>query len=83
MTRKLTRITPVVNGYAVVVVQKQGLGSKPGEFLGCFVQTPESQDDGPMMLLAEAMALFIKHSDKPATEAPPPKQELVRQTSSA
>ena len=81
MTRKLTRIRPVVNGYAVVVAQEQGGDGKPGKFLGCFVQTPESQDDGPMML-AEAMGIFIMHSSQPVAEKQQPKLEVPREISS-
>ena len=65
MTRKLTRITPLVDGYAVVVVQKEGGDGKPGVFLGCLLETPESPDDGPFMLLAEAMGAYLRYTSKP------------------
>ncbi len=65
MIRKLTRITPVVEGYAVVVAQEQSIDSKPGKYLGCFLQTPENPDDGPFTLLAEAMGAYLKLTDKP------------------
>jgi hypothetical protein len=64
MTRKLTRITPLIDGYAVVVVQEEGEDGKPGEYLGCLLETPESPDDGPFVLLAEAMGAYLKFTNK-------------------
>jgi hypothetical protein len=65
MIRKLTRITPLIDGYAVVVVQKEGEDGKPGAFLGCLLETPESPDDGPFLLLAEAMGAYLRYTSKP------------------
>jgi hypothetical protein len=63
MTRKITPITPVVNGYAVAIAQEQSVGGMPGAFIGCFLQTPESPEDGELILLHEAMAKYIKHTN--------------------
>jgi hypothetical protein len=64
MNRKLTRITPLIDGYAVVVVQEEGADGKPGKFLGCLLETPDSSDDGPYMLLAKAMGAYLSHTSK-------------------
>jgi hypothetical protein len=58
MTRKLTPITPLVNGYCVIVVQEATKGGNPGAFLGCLLQTPESSEDGPLLLLGEAIKKY-------------------------
>ena len=72
MNRKLTRITPFVNGYAVVIAQEHGFSDKPGAYLGCFLQTPENLNNGTYMLLAEAMDIYLKcinePRDKPTSE---------------
>jgi hypothetical protein len=58
MTRKLTPITPLVNGYCVIVVQEATKDGNPGAFLGCLLQTPESSGDGPLLLLGEAIKKY-------------------------
>ena len=60
MSNKLTRITPIVNGYAVVITQEADVNGKPGTYTGCFLQTPDNPDDGPKLLLAEAMERYRK-----------------------
>jgi len=77
MNRKLTHITPVIDGYAVVVAQEPSEGGKPGKYLGCFLQTPENPDHGPYMLLTEAMGAYMhltsktKSNDDVAIDAEP------------
>jgi hypothetical protein len=66
MTRKLTRITPEINGYAVVIVQEASIDGKPGAYLGCIVQTPENIDDGAMVSLTDAMKEYLKQTGQQA-----------------
>jgi len=66
MTRKLTRITPEINGYAVVIVQEASIDGKPGAYLGCIVQTPENIDDCAMVSLTEAMKEYLKQTGQQA-----------------
>jgi|GEM_PF-4025354 len=70
MPRKLTRITPVINGYAVVITQEQGINGQPGEYTGCFLQTPDSPDDGPTLLLTEAMDTYVQLTSKFPRQVP-------------
>jgi len=63
MTKQLTRITPVINGFAVVVAQEPNQDGKPGAFIGCFLQTPECANDGPLVSLTEAMNAYIQKTE--------------------
>jgi hypothetical protein len=63
MERKLTRITPITNGYAVVIAQEPNQGEKAGAFIGCFLQTPECADDGPFLRLDVAMGAYLRLTD--------------------
>ena len=58
MTQKLTPITPRIKGYCVVVVQQANADGSPDAFLGCLLQTPDSADAGPLLLLGEAIRKF-------------------------
>ena len=58
MMRKLTPITEQINGYCVVVVQEETKDGKPGAFLGCLLRTPDSAENGPLLLLGEAIRKF-------------------------
>jgi hypothetical protein len=58
MTRKLTPITQQINGYCVVVVQEETKEGKPGAFLGCLLQSSDSDENGPFLSLGEAMGKF-------------------------
>jgi len=56
--RRLTPITPCIDGYCVAVVQEANADGTLGKYLGCVVQKPDSTDDGPMMLLLDAFRSF-------------------------
>jgi len=58
MTNKLTPITPLTNGYQVVIVQEAKEDGTAGAFLGCLLQTPDYPDDGGLMLLGDAIREF-------------------------
>jgi hypothetical protein len=58
MARNLTPITPIVSGYCVMVVQEETKDGKPGAFLGCLLQTPDCLENGPLLLLGEAIKRY-------------------------
>ncbi len=58
LPRRLTPITPCIDGYCVAVVQEANADGTLGKYLGCCLQTPDSTDDAPMMLLTDAFRLF-------------------------
>ena len=58
MTRIFTPITPLTNGYRVVIVQEANEDGTHGAFVGCMLQTPDSPDNDRMMLLGEAFREF-------------------------
>jgi hypothetical protein len=70
MTKIFTPITPLTNGYRVVVVQEANEDGTYGAYIGCMLQTPDSPDDGPMMLLGDAFKEF-KARTAEQVEAPP------------
>ncbi len=54
MTKILTPITPLTNGYRVVIVQEANEDGTYGAYIGCMLQTPDSPDNDRMMLLGDA-----------------------------
>ena len=58
MTKIFTPITPLTNGYRVVIVQEANEDGTHGAFVGCMLQTPDSPDNDRMMLLGEAFREF-------------------------
>jgi len=58
MPQKLTPITERINGYCVVVVQEETNDGKPGAFLGCLLQTPNSDENDKLLLLGDAIKKF-------------------------
>ncbi len=63
MTQKLAPITPRINGYRVVVVQEAKADGSPDAFLGCLLQTPDSSDVGPLLLLRGQVEVFRNQVD--------------------
>jgi len=59
---KRTPITPRIEGYCVIIAQEENVDGTPGKFLGCHLQTPDSSDDGPALLLGEAIRRFKEMS---------------------
>jgi hypothetical protein len=70
MTRIFTPITPLTNGYRVVVVQAANPDGTYGAYIGCMLQTPDNPDDGSMMLLGDAFREFNARTS--AQEETPP-----------
>jgi len=64
MNRKLTAITPQVNGYSVVIVQEASVDGNPGAFLGCSVCTEDWYGDGPLLMLGEAMREYKRLTER-------------------
>jgi hypothetical protein len=73
MNRKLTVITPEINGYCVVAVQEETKDGRPGAFLGCLLQTSGSAENGPLLLLGEAIRKYKVLAAKSA----PKKQDAL------
>jgi hypothetical protein len=58
MTNKiLTPLTPMIDGYRVVIVQEANPDGTYGAYIGCLLQAPDSPD-GTMMLLGDAFTEF-------------------------
>ena len=76
MTKILTSITPLKNGYRVVVVQEANEDGTHGAFLGFMLQTPDNPDDDRIMLLGDAMKEFKARSA--TQEETPPKVAAVQ-----
>jgi hypothetical protein len=59
MTNKiLTPLTPMIDGYRVVIVQEANPDGTYGAYIGCTLQSPDNQDNDRMMLLGDAFEEF-------------------------
>jgi hypothetical protein len=74
MTKIFTPITPLTNGYRVVIVQEANDDGTHGAYVGCMLQTPDGADSDSMMLLGDAFREFkartTMQEETPAKVAP-------------
>ena len=76
MTKIFTPLTPLTNGYQVVIVQEANEEGTHGAFVGCMLQTPDSPVNDRMMPLGNAMKEFKARTAK--REAVPSNPALMR-----
>jgi hypothetical protein len=66
----LTPLTPMTDGYCVVIVQEATPDGTCGAYIGCMLQTPDSLDDGPMMLLGDVFKEFKARTTPQEEQSP-------------